>query len=95
MRAKLLLILVILGILSAGFVFTHSAAVQQQHCVAEVQAISAEVNPLAAPNPVQCFDTPAEAVAFATGGAISPDRSASPEEISQLIREYDDRLERQ
>lgn len=95
MRAKLLPILVILGVLSAGFVFTLSAVVQQQHCVAEVQAISAEVIPFAAPNPVQCFDTPAEAVAFATGGEISPDRSASPEEIGQLIREYDDGLERQ
>jgi hypothetical protein len=94
MRAKLLLVFVILVIASASIVFAHNAIVRQQHCVAEVQSISVEVIPLAPPSPMQCFDTPAEAVEFATGGTIKPDRSATSEEISLLIGEHYDRLER-
>jgi hypothetical protein len=88
------LLLSILGIASASIIFAHNAIVQQQHCVAEVQSISVEVIPLAPPSRMECFDTPAEAAEFATGGTIKPDRSATSEEISLLIGEHYDRSER-
>lgn len=67
----------------------------EQHCVAEVQSVSNEVLSLAASNSAPCFDTPAEAVEFATGGIVKLDRSASSGEISQILRGYYDSLEQQ
>jgi DNA-binding winged helix-turn-helix (wHTH) protein len=62
----------------------------RQHCVAEVQSASNVVLSSTLPNSVLCFDTSAEAVEFATSGVVKLDRTATSEEISQILRGYDD-----
>jgi len=93
MTRKILLILalIVLGAVSAGFHFSLNA-VQPRHCVTGVQSTSEEMNPPTSASSARCFDTPAEAVEFATGGEIRLDRSATSEEISRLLREYYDSL---
>ena len=67
----------------------------EQHCVAEVQSSRNDVLSLTASNSVRCFDTSAEAVECATGGIVKLDRSATSQEISQILRGYDDSLEQE
>jgi hypothetical protein len=56
-----------------------------QHCVSS--PIAANTN-MAQAQSTACFDNFADAISYATGGAVSLPQSASPDEVSAALRQY-------
>jgi len=56
-----------------------------QHCVSSL--IAANTNTFQAQS-TACFDNFADAISYATGGAVSLPQSASPDEVSAALRQY-------
>lgn len=87
MHKKLILVtaMLILGLITTGIVIHLNS---NAHCVTAVQSTIPPTSNTPANQGVTCFSTMAEAVTFATNGAVSPHLSATHEEISQLLNAY-------
>jgi hypothetical protein len=80
--------LIVIGVIAAVVFITRPAP---QHCVSPAQE-TVEIQ--TAPAPMRCFDNPADAIFYATDGAVVVPRDATNEEVAQILQAYYDGLER-
>lgn len=88
----ILIVFLLIGLLTVGFVFIPQMQLSQ-HCVGPVQSTETQLTPLPTPDPdlnasIVCFETQAEAIEYATDGAVRLPKTATSEEISQALRAY-------
>jgi hypothetical protein len=90
-KFNFLIVLALLSVVIVGFIVPQLQP--QQHCVGPVQSIETSMMPPPTLDPdlnalSRCFETPSEAIEYATGGAVKLPRNASWEELDRALEAY-------